>query len=1312
MAIVIQSLTPTNPTTAAGNGVTFNVSASDSLGATLTYEWQFSTDGITYSSSGLSDNTSSSYDTGSLTINQSGIYYRVVVSNGTDTINSNEYPTIGNRIVTVYQDPSIVIAIDPTVDFLPTSQTKSVGETLVLTMSATLSNADISNTTLVNNLAFQWQYSIDSGSTWNTITAGGDVSISNTNAPISASPSSYMKYSTLTIQNLTFSDNLKIFRVRVSYTGAINTPVNSPESLLYIDPVINIYRQPGVDANDTDITNCYKTSISNSGNVRVSVGALTTAGTPLTFDWQINFGDGSWTSISQLLSFYTFRLKSGTTSNSDVLEIERLIYYDNPGFRCVISGSVGEATVTSDPHYIYMTDVQVPAVVNTTTYNINEDRYGNIVDRNIYENDPIQNLIISADIDIERNTGLNGNKTFTWQRKNPGSSTWGDVTDTAPVVVTTSNSGGNYTQFPTNTPSFETIYLITPPLRNNIDNGAKYRVKIESSAIFTLNGNTKTITPYYSSEITINVYRTVYITNQPATSEQYPNGASAFSISVIPSSGSSSDISYRWQYNRTNSASGWTNVPNSSPYNGVTSDILIINPVPTTLTFRWFRCVVSIAGQLSSVTSSPAQLKLLRDSFTSVSSLNDVVAREFTNHTFSINATTSSAQPISYQWQKSTNYNTVTSVGTWNNITGQTSSSLTLLSLSQSDDAYYRVRMTSFGGVVLNSNVAKLTVQEVSIDILKNIASSIQILEGQSAAYTFVCEGASSINTEVNYQWQIKRVGDSDFGNIGAGFNNTSDNTSTYILRALDTITDNGAKIRCKLSAEDVPNDVYTTECTVTVIRRFSYYADSATKIVTIGSNLTLDLSPVFTGGTPSYMWQENGVDMNETSDVLVIPNITSAYNGRVYRCRVTLAGCTQHRYSRNNTITTVNVTPPSEFTVSITINTVGVPSEPVYYSNETAKTGAAIGTVICIPKPNGYVEDASATTDDIARWACARTGSVNNPWNPTGSTSSLASQNSSNYNLNKPSWVTNPSYTSPQWVIDADRFPGYIEMRGQYLRAAEFPELARQWGTKFGGTITGSYPNYNSTDTFRMPLTYGKRLLGTGNVNNNSGSVSIVPLYAPNGLSGGDKNVAGSMGGQYNYERSAQLPPGSPGVAGQPDGTAGITTAATFSIGSYTTTGMEEVNAFVQPSFSGTVTYRVDDTNGAFTDVPTHSHTAVSAAWRQTAGISDRECNVGYGPLNGNGNGQFRFTSPAGGSLLPSIPTVGDAHDHGIEDQGPGTFDMVTDAGMNISDTTLRFTGANASIMNNNLSFFLRNNEQIPLNAPYFRLKYMIKAY
>ena len=148
MAIAIQQLTPTNPSTQAGNNVLFSVSATESTSLTISYEWQYSTDGVNYTSAGLSNNTSNTYDTGALTVSQTGIYYRCVLSTTAETVNSNEYPGIGDRQVVVFQDPSIITLIDSNVDFLPTTQIKTVGDTLSLTVSASLTNADISNTTL------------------------------------------------------------------------------------------------------------------------------------------------------------------------------------------------------------------------------------------------------------------------------------------------------------------------------------------------------------------------------------------------------------------------------------------------------------------------------------------------------------------------------------------------------------------------------------------------------------------------------------------------------------------------------------------------------------------------------------------------------------------------------------------------------------------------------------------------------------------------------------------------------------------------------------------------------------------------------------------------------------------------------------------------------------------------------------------------------------------------------------------------------------------------------------------------------------
>jgi len=423
----------------------------------------------------------------------------------------------------------------------------------------------------------------------------GDVTITNTNAPITGvSPTIYMKYSSLRISNVTFASNLNQYRAVISYTGAVNTPVTLDPVLLLIDPQINIYQQPGTGVNDTIQTNCYKTSIPNSGRITVQVAALTTATTQLFYQWQVDFGNGTWVNIEEAINLFVCRLVSGTNSNTDLLQLERFIYYDNLRFRCVISGVSGEASVTSNSHRVFMTDVQVNPVLDATVYNINEDRYGNIANRDIFVNDPIQNLIINGSINVARNTGINGNLRIIWERKNPGSTVWNEI-GSATTINTTTNLT-SYTQFPTNTTDNIDLTYITPPLRVSVDNGAKYRVKVESSAIYTLSGSpaTKTITPYYSSEITINVYRTVYITNQPAPSTVFPNASASFSVTAIPSSGSASDISYRWQYNTENFTTGWINVPNSSPYSGVTTDLLLISPVTENPTYDWYRCVVSI----------------------------------------------------------------------------------------------------------------------------------------------------------------------------------------------------------------------------------------------------------------------------------------------------------------------------------------------------------------------------------------------------------------------------------------------------------------------------------------------------------------------------------------------------------------------------------------------------------------------------------------------------------------------------------------------------------------------------------------------
>ena len=1323
MAITISSLTPAEPIiVAAGSIINFAVSASDSGGATLNYEWQISNDGgSTYSASGLTGNTGSSFSIGPVDTSVNGIYVRVAITNGVDTIFSDQ-ESVGFRSVTVTAAPIILAFVDGNIDDYPVSETIDVNDSFDFTVTSSLQNEDISTTTNVDNITIVWQESIDNGSTWTNIAPGGDYAVTTTTELFSApgSASAYYRKSTLTVSNSGYSRNLYQYRSRISYTGASNTPVDTAEIILYVQPVISIFKQPGVDALDTETFQCYKTGIANSGQLRVSVGAVSTSGQALSYLWEMSANDEDgfpepWAAADDGTSGGTqqgnaltnsWRLKTGTDHTSPVLELDRFIFYNVVAFRCQITGSASEPPVTSNTYYVYPNDVQTTPVLPTSVSNI-EDKYGDIANRDIYPESE-QTAEIVGELNIARNTGQNGDVQMTMQRQNPGETTWNDVL-VGPIEYTY-DGFEIYTAFPTNDVENLELYYDTPPLRVADDDGAKYRIKVTSTAVWTGSNTSKTLTEFYSNETTLNVYRTVYITNQPSDASAFPNEGAAFSVTATPSSGTVNDITYQWQYSTDNAT--YTNISNGGIYSGATTSLLQISSVPSTLTYPYFRCVLSVPNQLASVTTTSAELNVNQDLFTSITNLNDQEVEENSVVSWTVVATSLSASAPSYQWEKSTNFDPNNpSAATWSNISGQTSSTYQILSTALSDAAFYRCKVTSFGGTVQYTNEAQLTVVALTITISTNIATTYTVLEGIGGVQTFETEALASNSGIITYQWEYQQPGGS-YQAAGTGFNNSEDNTRFYVPDSL-TRSQNGIKLRCKITAAGIPNPVYTNECTITVNRRLTYVKAPDNLTVTIGSTLLIDINPTWTGGTPSFQWQDGGSDISgATGSSLIIPNIDATYNGKVYRCKITLADCNQYAYTENNAVVVQSVS-ATDYTKTVTIATQTAAQKPTYYSQQTEKTGASIGTVICIPKPSTYVNNPAATFDDRGAWGIGHHGRAFS----AGQASSAVTSGSI-YNSNKPSWVSNSNYKAPKNLDSKNRFKGFIEMRGQELLASEFPELARMLGNTYGGTITGSYPAYNSTDTFRVPVTYGKKLMGTGNVSGNSGSVSVIPEYGPNGASGGDKLQPGSMGGVYNYIKSAQLPPGSTGITGDPDGTAdGSINAETFTIGTFQTNGWETVEGFVQPKFQGTVSYTLSGPGDAFTANPVHTHSAISIGGTVGYPAVNTSCNKHDDCLNTcSFPGSFRPVSAATGEILEgpyglSDTTAGQLHTHNATNL-TGSFDMVKDAGMIISGTTARMNIQSKQLFDNATSFYLRNNEAIPVNAAYFRLRYMIKAY
>jgi hypothetical protein len=1085
-------------------------------------------------------------------------------------------------------------------------------------------------------------------------------------------------------------------------TTAQNSPLASDSSSITVNPQIVVTKQPGVSPDTTAPVISYSASISGSGRATYSIVAFSTSSSSVSYQWSYTLDEGiTYTDFPSSNPIFSggdqvlFQMLGGTNPFGPILELDRLTIRNSTtqssryGFRVRITGTSGETAVVSDTAYVTLSQSATGLFENPVDQFVIEDKYGPVTDRSSYP-EALQTATFSASVNLNAPDGLRGSPiTLQWQRKNFGSNNWIDVGPAKVTAGTNSVSGGSLN------PNNPGVYdHTTPPLRRDTDHQSQYRL----SCTYPIGGGNFTTT--FSSVATLNVYRTAYVDAPPTGTSSYVNAGATFAVIASPSSGS--NISYQWQessngtnwFNINNTASisissitrtnytanvicgsshgfvagdiiyitgstdiayngrftvlssGLTattfqyttySIPQVSPapgvltvskapvFTGATTASLNILPVVETMQRRLYRCVITVPDSLSSVITDVALLSFLNDSFYQINSLNDITGFQFSTVSWTVTANSLSLRSPYYQWQKNTVSNSVTSTS-WVDISGANSSTFEIVNLQPSDAAFYRCKVTSAGGNVSQSNAVRLRIIPVSITIRQNIQTSITVLEG-STTTQFAVDAVSSSGSIVQYQWQIKPPGSSTFVTAPSGYNQTSSTFSLYNLQPPSRTVNSGSVIRCAMTADGIPGIFYSNECTITVDRRFYYFADAATKTISSGQELILDLIPSYTGDDdPVYQWQyrtnSSGAWINISGETnpsyTILSNlVNSSINGYQYRCLVTLNQVTTFQYNRNSTTTVQPISPAGIQTATqiITLNvTTSVPNVR-FYSKERQKVGAAIGTVICVPKPAGYIHDASANTDDVTGWKIALTGQTT-----TGTPVAGVSAGTRPYGPN-------------------DRFPGFIEMRGQILKARDFPELARIIGTTYGGNITGTYPLYNTNDTFRLPCPYGMKLMGLGNVDNNRSSPSVIPEYGPNSLPGGSITQAGSMGGVYNFEKLPQLPPGSPGDGSGGDGTSDDT----FTIGVHRTDGWENCTETVATTFRGNFTWTVGGTTGMSArsiSPPVHAHVVNSvAATEEKKG-------------NGGGGNAARINYDEGGNVYDGPAFVsprGRAHQHGL---------------------------------------------------------------
>jgi hypothetical protein len=374
----------------------------------------------------------------------------------------------------------------------------------------------------------------------------------------------------------------------------------------------------------------------------------------------------------------------------------------------------------------------------------------------------------------------------------------------------------------------------------------------------------------------------------------------------------------------------------------------------------------------------------------------------------------------------------------------------------------------------------------------------------------------------------------------------------------------------------------------------------------------------------------------------------------------------------------------------------------PVRYSKQQSKTGASIGTIISVSKPDTWTDSTNLNTE------------------------------------------------SSRWNIQND-YPGWLECDGRELSVNDYAILYSVLGNTYGGTA-GS--------TFKLPDYRSKKLMGTGTVDSNSAlSPSLTPNKGP-GTGTIQQSIfeAGSEGGIYTIETVRQLPPSSeitPGVPGSP-AVIGGDADDTFTIGTFRTDGFDSLTLEATPNFSGNVAYSVGTNTGSGVrtvgGAPIHFHTHVSTAVTPTR-VSLGSPYYGRG-TSINGAVAVIYTSSVGNVVTynrlgdnlrshshmlsfgfnPTVQTRGNSNESGnlvnalvigsntsnsniTESSNVGnviskTLNIVNDLGVSLNPGTFTVSNTSRLPFDNALSVRLQAAEKITLMSPYFRLKYIIKAY
>lgn len=388
--------------------------------------------------------------------------------------------------------------------------------------------------------------------------------------------------------------------------------------------------------------------------------------------------------------------------------------------------------------------------------------------------------------------------------------------------------------------------------------------------------------------VAISILPATAIATQPRSFVGCAGGTASFSV-VANGNG----LAYQWQVS-SNSGGTWANV--SSGTGGTTANYSVTIPgTISPVNSLQYRVIVTGTCATTSITSSAVMLNIGAPSFTTQPANQTVCSGS--GATFTVVA----SGATTYQWQQDP------ATGTFSNMVGQTSATLTLSALTTASNAYrYRCVATNACSGTTNSSIATLTVQAA---INTNTISGDQnVCSGGTGVALTVADPTAGGNGTYTFDWQSSTVSASGpFTSTGvttSGFTPSGITQTTYYQRVVNSGS-------CSSTSGVV---------TATVAPTFAIGTQPSSLITCPGT--TASFSVATTGSSVTYQWQENtgsgfanlsngGVYSGVTTATLAISNASLGMSGYTYRCVVTGVGaCASTSINSSAATLTTNILP------------------------------------------------------------------------------------------------------------------------------------------------------------------------------------------------------------------------------------------------------------------------------------------------------------------------------------------------------------------------------------------------------------------